>query len=159
MQGPREPKQARKLRPFEAKLSNPSRLDKNFFFLLLLLFSLSVKNSGDKDLSRHQLQRPKVQDFRLPYPSGGQSLLLWTPEMIINALKKLALGCFVIGYSSLISRSSSVVGEQGADGLSMVYTSYGLGKDVGDIEDFELGARLSMIVLRHRVGNNDLVNS
>lgn len=79
--------------------------------------------------------------------------------MIMNALRELALGCLVIGYSSLISQSPSVVGEQGADGLSMMYTPDGLGKDVGDVQNFELGTRLSMIVLRYRIGDNNFVDS
>lgn len=41
------------------------------------------------------------------------------------------------------------MGKQGADGLSMVYTPYGLGEDIRHVQDLELGTRLSVVVLWH----------
>lgn len=48
--------------------------------------------------------------------------------------------------------------EQSADGLAVVHTADGLSEDVRDIQNLELGASLSVLVLWNRVGDNDLVN-
>lgn len=48
--------------------------------------------------------------------------------------------------------------KQGADGLAVVDATDGLAEDVGDIQDFQLGAFTSVVVLWHRVCHNHLVH-
>lgn len=55
-------------------------------------------------------------------------------------------------------RVISVVREQGADGLAVVYTSDRLSKDVGNIQNLELGTCLPVLMLRYGVGDNHFVN-
>lgn len=40
----------------------------------------------------------------------------------------------------------------------MVHTTNGLGEDVRDVQDFELGARLPVLMLWYGVGDNHLVD-
>lgn len=58
---------------------------------------------------------------------------------------KYAMGC-------------SVVLEQHTDGLSVMDSADGFGENGGNFENLELGAQPTMLVLRDRVGDHNLVN-
>lgn len=79
---------------------------------------------------------------------------------MISQRTTLADQCLFFLHLSFTCRAmaQSVVLEKYADGLSVVHTADGLGKDGGDVENLELGALAAVLLLRDRVGDDDLVN-
>lgn len=56
------------------------------------------------------------------------------------------------------SRTSLIVLEEHTDALTVVNTANGLGEDIANLEDLQLGAFLEVLFLGHGVGGDDLVN-
>lgn len=56
------------------------------------------------------------------------------------------------------SRTSLIILEEHTDALTVVNTANGLGEDVANLQDLQLGALLEVLILGHGVGCDDLVN-
>lgn len=56
------------------------------------------------------------------------------------------------------SRTSLIILEEHTDALTVVNTANGLGEDVANLQDLQLGALLEVLFLGHGVGCDDLVN-
>lgn len=57
-----------------------------------------------------------------------------------------------------MSRTFLIILEEHTDALTVVDTADGLGEDVANLKDLQLGALLEVLFLGHRVGCDDLVN-
>lgn len=122
-----------------------ARLDSYYhtriFLLVFYTFRLPCEvKSGKPNLSRrHQLHRSKVQ------------IIFFFLDCLTPAAVRPPTSLDAGNYHECVRGIvlSSVVRKQSADGLSMMHTPYSLGKDMGHVQDLELGTRLSVVVLWH----------